>query len=236
MAMDDKKTKKFLLIGLFGAILTLFGDLLIGCVKFPEDVNILAEYFAAALELPTWRPVLGGYLGFLGISLEVPGLLAIAGLFVSEMPKGASFYKFSSYVYLAVAGGAVHFPCGIFMWLFHTGRDVAGEAAGYELAFRYMMYFLLPVTFVFGIFFIGSSFVQFFAFLTKKTAFPRWYCLFNLLIFTVLFNMVRLLGNTPLINGIATSNKSLGAIIMFAVVLAGYHRFYPIDVSRSIEN
>lgn len=63
-----QKARKFLLIGMLGAFLTLIGDLLIGYIKFPEGAGMLEGYFAAALELPIWRPILGGMIGFLGIS------------------------------------------------------------------------------------------------------------------------------------------------------------------------
>lgn len=34
--------------------------------------------FAAALALPVWRPILGGLIGFLGISLEFLGLMTLS--------------------------------------------------------------------------------------------------------------------------------------------------------------
>ena len=40
-----------------------------------------------------------------------------------------------------------------------------------------------------------------------------------------LFNAVRQLGNTALINGIGTSNKSLGAIVMFTALLLGWRKY-----------
>ena len=40
-----------------------------------------------------------------------------------------------------------------------------------------------------------------------------------------LFNAVRQLGNTALINGIGTSNMSLVAILMFAALLFGWKRY-----------
>jgi len=73
--------------------------------------------------------------------------------------------------------------------------------------------------------FIGASTVQFIAFARGRTPFPRWYCVFNLLIGKVVFNGMRRLGNTALINGIGTSNMSLGAIVMFTALLLGWKRF-----------
>ena len=47
--MNREKTEKFLKIGLFGALLTLVGDLLIGAAKFPDGANMIDGYFAIAL-------------------------------------------------------------------------------------------------------------------------------------------------------------------------------------------
>lgn len=219
------KSKRNLKIGIFGAILTLIGDLLIGAAKFPEGANMLEGYLAIALEMPVWRPILGGLIGFLGISLEFFGLMEIELLIAAKMPKGGRFYKLSMYVYLAVAGGSVHLPCGTFMWIYRSVTKVAGQEAGYDIALKYLLYFLMPVVVVFAIFFFGSSIIQFIAFVSGKTPFPKWYCVFNLVIGTVLINSLRGLGNTALINGIGTSNKSIGAIVMFTVLLLGWDQY-----------
>ena len=78
---------------------------------------------------------------------------------------------------------------------------------------------------VFGVFFIGASAVQFIAFISGRTPFPKWYCVFNLLLAKAVFNSVRQLGNNALINGIGTSNMSLGAIVMFTALLLGWKKY-----------
>jgi hypothetical protein len=223
--MSRETAERYLKIGLFGAVLTLISDLLIGAVKFPDGANMIEGYFAIALAIPAWRPILGGLIGFAGICLEFPGLMTIYPLMREKMPCGSRFYKLSMYVYLAVGGGAVHLPCGVFMWLHKAAAEAAGEAVGYDIALKYLLYFLLPVTGVFMVFFIGASMVQFIAFIRGRTPFPKWYCVFNLLIGQVVFNAVRVLGNTALINGIGTSNKSLGAIVMFTALLLGWRKY-----------
>ena len=223
--MNREKAERYLKIGLFGAVLTLIGDLLIGAAKFPDEANMIEGYFAVALDMPAWRPILGGLIGFMGICLEFPGLMTIYPLIREKMPRGSQFYKFSMYIYLAVGGGAVHLPCGVFMWLHKTAAEAAGQAVGYDIALKYLLYFLLPVTGVFMVFFIGANVVQFIAFIRGLTPFPKWYCMFNLLIGQVVFNAVRQLGNTALINGIGTSNKSLGAIVMFTALLLGWRKY-----------
>lgn len=219
------KPQRALKIGIFGAILTLIGDLLIGAMKFPEGANMIEGYFDIALEMPAWRPIVGGMIGFLGISLEFFGLMTLYPLIRAGMPRGAKFYKLACYVYLAVAGGAVHLPCGAFMWLYRVVSEAAGTAVGYDIAWKYLLYFLLPVSGVFMVFFIGASVIQFVAFVRGLTPFPRWYCAFNLLVGQGVFNAVRRFGNSAVVNGIGTSNKSLGAIVMFAALLIGWRKY-----------
>lgn len=230
--MNTEKAKRDLKIGLFGAALTLIGDLLIGAAKFPEGANMIEGYFAIALTMPAWRPILGGFIGFVGICLEFPGLMMLCPLIRERMPRGGKFYKLSMYVYLAVGGGAVHLPCGAFMWIYKSIAETANPEIGHDIALRYLLYFLLPAAAVFGVFFIGANVVQFIAFLKGRTPFPKWYCVFNLLIGKAVFNSVRQLGNTALINGIGTSNMSLGAIVMFTALLIGWKKYVSVERER----
>ena len=223
--MSRQKAETYLKIGLFGALLTLIGDLLIGAARFPDGANVIDGYFAIALAMPAWRPILGGLIGVVGICLEYCGLMTIWPLIREKMPRGGRFYRLSMYVYLAVAGGAVHLPCGAFMWIYKSVAGAAGQAVGHDIALKYLLYFLLPAAAVFAVFFIGAGIVQFVAFFKGRTPFPKWYCVFNLLLGKAVFNGVRRLGNTALINGIGTSNMSLGAIVMFTALLLGWKRY-----------
>ena len=223
--LDCPRIKKLLMIGLFGALLTLIGDCLIGAAKFPDGANMIEGYFAIALAMPAWRPILGGLVGFVGICLEFPALMTICPLIREHMPRSGSFYKSSMYVYLALGGGAVHLPCGVFVWIYKAVAEASGAEVGRDIATRYLLYFLLPAAAAFGVFFIGASVVQFIAFAKGRTPFPKWYCVFNLLIGKAVFNAVRRLGNTALYNGIGTSNMSLGAIIMFTALLLSWKKY-----------
>ena len=223
--MNREKAERYLKIGLFGAILTLVGDCLIGAAKFPDGADMIEGYFAIALAMPAWRPILGGLIGFVGICLEFPGLMTIYPLIRDKMPRGGRFYQLSMYVYLAVGGGAVHLPCGAFLWIYKAVAEAAGQEIGHDIALKYLLCFLLPTAAVFGVFFIGASAVQFIAFVKGRTPFPKWYCVFNLLLGKAVFNSVRQLGNTALINGIGTSNMSLGAIVMFTALLLGWKKY-----------
>jgi len=111
------------------------------------------------------------------------------------------------------------------MWIYKSVAEGAGTEIGHDIALSYLLYFLLPAAAVFGVFFIDASTVQFIAFIMGRTPFPKWYCVFNLLIGKAVFNSVRQFGNTALINGIATSNMSLSAIVMFTALLIGWKKY-----------
>ena len=111
------------------------------------------------------------------------------------------------------------------MWICKTVAEAAGAEVGRDIAARYLLYFLLPAAAVFGVFFIGACAMQFIAFAKGRTPFPKWYCVFNLMIGKCVFNAVRRLGNMALCNGIGTSNMSLGAIVMFTALLLGWKKY-----------
>ena len=50
--MNREKAERWLKIGLFGALLTLMGDCLIGAAKYPDGANMIEGYFAIALACP----------------------------------------------------------------------------------------------------------------------------------------------------------------------------------------
>ena len=129
--MNSEKAERCLKIGLFGALLTLIGDCLIGAARFPDGADMIEGYFAIALAMPVWRPILGGLIGFVGICLEFPALMTICPLIREKMPRGGRFYQLAMYVYLAIGGGAVHLPCGAFMWLYKAAAEAAGREIGY---------------------------------------------------------------------------------------------------------
>ena len=88
--MNREKAESWLKIGLLGAMLTLIGDCLIGAAKFPDGANMIEGYYAIALDMPAWRPILGGLVGFVGICLEFPALMTIYPLIRETMPHGGT--------------------------------------------------------------------------------------------------------------------------------------------------
>jgi len=223
--IDKEKNMRALRLSLAGAALTLIGDLLIGYAKFPDGEGMLDGYLSAALTYPAWRPIAGGLIGLLGICLEFSGLMTVYSLMKDNTPKGAKFYRLSMYVYLALGGAAVHLPCGILMWLYKEASALVGTTAAFDLVYKYVLYAMGIPTVVFAVFFFGANIVMFLAFLQGKTPFPKWYCVFNPILMKGLFNGFRFLGNSALINGIGTSNMSLGAIILFAALLIGHKKY-----------
>lgn len=67
--------------------------------------------------------------------------------------------------------------------------------------------------------------MQFVGIVKGKTPLPKWYAVFNLLIVSAAFNVFRLAGNDALVNGLATSNKSIGVIILFIALYVGFGKY-----------
>lgn len=95
----------------------------------------------------------------------------------------------------------------------------------YNIALQYVLYFILPVAVVFYVFFAGGSIVQFAGIVKGYTPLPKWYTVFNPLIMLAAFNVFRMAGNYPLVNGLATSNKSIGIIVMFIALSVGFGKY-----------
>ena len=119
--MNREKAERNLKIGLFGAMLTLIGDCLIGAAKFPDGANLIEGYFAIALAMPAWRPILGGLIGFVGICLEFPGLMTIYPMIREKMPAVAAFISWRCMFILPSEAGRCTCPvvrsCGSIKWL-----------------------------------------------------------------------------------------------------------------------
>ncbi|MBQ3477999.1 MAG: hypothetical protein IJH25_07500 [Clostridia bacterium] len=68
--------------------------------------------------------------------------MTVYPLIRQKMPRGGRFFRLAMYVYLAAGGGAVHLPCGAFMWIYKSVAAAAGQAVGHDIALGYLLYSL----------------------------------------------------------------------------------------------
>lgn len=212
---DYCKVKKLLLYGMIGAVLTMIGDFLLLGVDSTGAVGALGQYILAAKKISYTRIGLAGSFGFAGIPLTAFGFYALYELMQDKTSALARIYKASVYGFVA-SGGAIHIICCYLVTgmkkALETGTDqesmlsvILAEQDGY----------LIPCFIIFMAFYLANVITMILGISKGKTPLPRWMWLINPFTFKILLNLVGKMSTAAFWNGIACSNMSLGALIIF---------------------
>lgn len=212
---DYLKVRKLLIYGMIGAILTMIGDFLLLAVDSAGAVGALGQYILAAERLSYTRIGLAGSFGFAGIPVTAFGFYALYELMQDKASTLARIYKASIYGFLAF-GGAIHIICCYLVTgmkkALETGTDqesmlsvILAEQGGY----------LIPCFIIFMAFYFANVITLILIIAKGKTSLPRWMWLINPFAFKILLNLVGKMSTAAFWNGIACSNMSLGALIIF---------------------
>lgn len=212
---DYLKVRKLLIYGMIGAILTMIGDFLLLAVDSAGAVGALGQYILAAERLSYTRIGLAGSFGFAGIPVTAFGFYALYELLQDKTSTLARIYKASIYGFLAF-GGAIHIICCYLVTgmkkALETGTDqesmlsvILAEQGGY----------LIPCFIIFMAFYFANVITLILIIVKGKTLLPRWMWLINPFAFKILLNLVGKMSTAAFWNGIACSNMSLGALIIF---------------------
>lgn len=212
---DDSKVKKLLLYGMIGAVLTMIGDFLLLGVDSTGAVGALGQYILAAEKLGYTRIGLAGSFGFAGIPITAFGFYALYELMQDKTNVLARVYKASVYGYVAF-GGAIHIICCYLV----TGMKQALETGtGQESILSVILAeqggYLIPCFIVFMAFYLANVITLILIIAKGKTLLPRWMWLINPFAFKILLNLLGKMSTSAFWNGIACSNMSLGALIIF---------------------
>ncbi len=212
---DYLKVRKLLIYGMIGAILTMIGDFLLLAVDSAGAVGALGQYILAAERLSYTRIGLAGSFGFAGIPVTAFGFYALYELMQDKTSTLARIYKASIYGFLAF-GGAIHIICCYLVTgmkkALETGTDqesmlsvILAEQGGY----------LIPCFVIFMAFYFANVITLILIIAKGKTLLPRWMWLINPFAFKILLNLIGKMSTAAFWNGIACSNMSLGALIIF---------------------
>lgn len=212
---DYLKVRKLLIYGMIGAILTMIGDFLLLAVDSAGAAGALGQYILAAERLSYTRIGLAGSFGFAGIPVTAFGFYALYELLQDKTSTLARIYKASIYGFLAF-GGAIHIICCYLVTgmkkALETGTDqesmlsvILAEQGGY----------LIPCFIIFMAFYFANVITLILIIAKGKTLLPRWMWLINPFAFKILLNLVGKMSTAAFWNGIACSNMSLGALIIF---------------------
>ena len=211
------KQSRYLIYGLIGAILTMIGDFLLLGVDSVGAEGTLGQYIIAAEKLSYTRIGLAGSFGFVGIPITAFGYFALYELMGDKTTTLAKLYKASVYGFIAF-GGAIHIICCYLVTgmkkALETGTSqsdmmtvILNEQGGYVIPCMVIFFAAYLVNVVTFIIIIAK----------KKTMLPSCLWLINPLMFNILLNMLGKLSTSAFWNGVACSNMSLGAIIIFTV-------------------
>lgn len=212
---DYLKVRKLLIYGMIGAILTMIGDFLLLAVDSAGAVGALGQYILAAERLSYTRIGLAGSFGFAGIPVTAFGFYALYELLQDKTCTLARIYKASIYGFLAF-GGAIHIICCYLVTgmkkALETGTDqesmlsvILAEQGGY----------LIPCFVIFMAFYFANVITLILIIAKGKTLLPHWMWLINPFAFKILLNLIGKMSTAAFWNGIACSNMSLGALIIF---------------------
>lgn len=212
---DYLKVRKMLIYGMIGAILTMIGDFLLLAVDSAGAAGVLGQYILAAEKISYTRIGLAGSFGFAGIPVTAFGFYALYELLQDKTSTLARIYKASIYGFLAF-GGAIHIICCYLVTgmkkALETGTDqesmlsvILAEQGGY----------LIPCFIIFIAFYFANVITLILIIAKGKTPLPRWMWLINPFAFKILLNLVGKMSTAAFWNGIACSNMSLGALIIF---------------------
>ena len=220
---DNKSFYPILIIGIIGAILTVIGDFLLLGVDYSGAVGTMGRYIVSAEKVSYTRIGLAGFFGYVGIPLTAWAYGVLYSLSANKNGRLCRLYRLSVWGY-AVTGGAVHVMCCYIM----TGIKKALETGTLEDSILKVILneqggFLIPCCLVFFLFFGICIVTMAFLIGKGKTCLPKWMCLFNLLVFKLVFNVIGNFGTSAFLNGLACSNMSLGALIILCVWLVYLH-------------
>ncbi|MBR2671763.1 MAG: hypothetical protein IKE27_06155 [Oscillospiraceae bacterium] len=216
--LDWQRIRKLFLIGLFGGILTLTGDMLLGWGVMDDSLTGTARILSAYTRLSDSRIFWSAFLGFIGIPLEGLCYFGIYRLIAPYSLKYAHIYRSGILGYLIFAACGVHVPCLACVFFYKYMNIYAPEQA-LDLSIRFGEYFLLPGMIALEIFHIIHSIAHIAAFSKGLTPYPRWCWIFSLPVGMAAVFLLNFAGNSVLMNGITAGWISIGHLWMFGGLL-----------------
>lgn len=212
--MQDIK-KKLLIIGLIGAALTMVGDFLLMGVSTYDAQTSIDPYMLAAQQISYTRIGLAAFFGYVGIPISSVGFLALCKMCEDKYSALYRVYR-NSVIAFGVVGGGGHILCCFLMTGLKKNLEIGlqgtevltktvAEQAGY----------LVPCLIVFFAVYFVFVISQILLIARHKTVLPAWAAFINPFTLKILLNMTRFMGHGAFANGLACSNMSFGAIVMF---------------------
>lgn len=189
---DLSKVKKLLIYGMIGAVLNMIGDCLLLGVDSVGAVGAFGQYILAAQKVSYTRIGLAGFFGYVGIPVSIFGYYVLYEIMEDKTSLLTGMKK-------ALETGTA--PDDNILTV------ILQEQGGY----------IIPCFVVFFLFYFINVVTMALIIAKKKTCLPGWMWIINPLLFKILFNGLGKMSTSAVLNGIACSNMSLGALVIFTV-------------------
>lgn len=218
-ALDWKRIRHLMKLGIFAALMVLAGDMLLGWGVHDASKTGMEGFLSAYLTLPDGRIFWSSFLGFLGIPLEALCYFSVYRLIKPRSEKYAHMYRSGILGVLAFAGCGVHVPC-LACVFFYKYMAAASPDTALDASIRFGLYFLLPGMILFFIFWIVHHIAHIRAFAKGLTPYPAWCWIFCPAVGMALTMLLKFLPETALRNALTAAWISIGNLWMFAGLLA----------------
>lgn len=208
--LDWPRIRHLFRVGLFGALLTLAGDMLLGWGVEDETLTGLARMLSAYTHTSDGGLLASALLGLLGLTVEGLCCFGVYRLFAQRAPKEAHLYRAGIFGYVIFGGCGFHIPVCATVFLVKHSPDLAG---------RYAAYFVLPTFILFWIFFLILVVTQIKVFAKGLTPYPKWCWVFSLPVGMAAAMLPSAFCNLPWANALACAWISVGNLWMFGGLL-----------------
>lgn len=204
-------------VGLFGTLLTLIGDMILGWGVEDETLSGIYRMFSAYTDISDTGIFVAAILGLFGITIEGLCYFGIYRLMAEQAPKYAHRYRAGIFGYLVFGGCGFHVPVCATVFLMKHGLVET-------LVLKYMAYFVLPAFALFWVFFAVLEITQIQAFAKGLTPYPKWCWVFSLPVGMAAAMLMNVFGNQSWVNAISCAWISVGNLWMFGGLLTMIRR------------
>lgn len=199
------------LVGLFGAVIILIGDFLMGWGVRNESIQGIEGYIYQYLTLSDSRMFWAAILGVIGVPITTIGHFAFYKIIKQYTQKHAKIHAIGSLGFLTFGGAGVHVS-SIATAFFYKYMKLANPDNALNLSIKFACYFPLPLYIALFICAIILSYVQIKTIASGLSPFPRWGWIFSMPIGAILVTPVIFFGNHPIVNSLMVGALSIGNI------------------------
>ena len=220
--LDIPRIKHLMKLGILASIIALSADIVLGYGAASSAGSSIPATLVRYMDVSDGRLLWSAVLGMIGIPLAALCWFAVYRLIVPQSEKYAHAYRAGIFGCLIFGGCGVHIPCCAAVYFMKKMYEHDPDTA-FDESLKFILYFLIPATILFLIFYVVLITVHIKAFAKGLTPLPKRAWIFNPL-FGLLAAVVLKLPNVPLTNALAAGWINLGNLWMFGGLLIMLNR------------